>query len=188
MISLSGRLILSIFTHMHLARIHPFYDGNGRLSRMVQNLILNYNHLPAIKIEVGERYFYKRLLRNALREFNERKNGEYTKCNSIKSFFEYLASIGNINLDRIESILKKRRTFEVIFDSKEKQKAISLEHKLKDAISAQIPNKGITARLNRDGKKIIVRGDISQQQIEGMLKYGKNHTSKIKCQVTPKKY
>jgi Fic family protein len=39
-------LILSFDAHFNLVSVHPFEDGNGRVSRLVMNFIQHYNSLP----------------------------------------------------------------------------------------------------------------------------------------------
>ena len=48
----------AVHAHFHLARIHPFKDGNGRTARLVQNGILNYNGFPPVVLEKYERSQY----------------------------------------------------------------------------------------------------------------------------------
>ena len=88
----------AVFAHYHLARIHPFNDGNGRTSRMVQNLILKRENLPPVIIKEGERGFYKELISRAIYE-REQKEGHYSPKQI--EFANYIASKINISLDLI---------------------------------------------------------------------------------------
>ncbi len=95
--------------HLHSARIHPFIDGNGRTSRLVQNLLLkNSGYAPAL-ITSEERVLYQQLLRSALRGYQEReategfekvweKPLEVSEKESI--FYNYIASKVNLTLER----------------------------------------------------------------------------------------
>ena len=51
--------------HWHLVRIHPFEDGNGRLARLLMNLILIRAHAPPIVIRNEDRADYLEALRRA---------------------------------------------------------------------------------------------------------------------------
>ena len=51
--------------HWHLVRIHPFEDGNGRLARLLMNLILIRAHAPPIVIRNEDRAVYLEALRRA---------------------------------------------------------------------------------------------------------------------------
>jgi Fic family protein len=56
----------AVHAHFHIARIHPFDDGNGRTARAVQNIVLeNSNFYPAI-IMPAERVEYLHLIDNAI--------------------------------------------------------------------------------------------------------------------------
>jgi Fic family protein len=44
-------LIKAIYLHHEMIRIHPFVDGNGRITRIAKNWILMYNLYPPIFIK-----------------------------------------------------------------------------------------------------------------------------------------
>ena len=173
----------AIFGHLHLARVHPFFDGNGRTSRMIQNLILDYNGYPVIKIEYGERTFYQRLLRGALRDFNDRETEQNYGGGNIKTFFEYLATIENITLDNVEKELKKSRHYRISFKGiKDKSQLFTIEHTLRNNVKSKLPNSGIMVKLDQNKRTIKVKGDISKKQLECGLKSVNNG---IKWEVIP---
>ena len=168
-------LVRAIFGHMHFIRNHPFCDGNGRTARMMQNLILNYNHFPPIRIERGERDFYQMVIGNALNELENRLSlDHYKKNGGMKLFFEYLASIENITLDRIEEELKRKREFGIYVEAKGVEKIYSVEHALKSARDRGMKGKGVTIRLDKGKRMVIVKGDISFEEIEPVVRGLKN--------------
>ena len=60
-LSQSGKadpLLRAAWVHWTLARIHPFGDGNGRIARLWQNLVLFQGHLTAALIRSSERKEY----------------------------------------------------------------------------------------------------------------------------------
>jgi len=107
--------------HFHIARIHPFQDGNGRTARMIQDYKLIKNNLPPAGISKAERYIYYDLLDKACVDYIDLKNVldnkyygmEKRKAEidpqllilgnkpNIKSFMTFLASKVNDNLERI---------------------------------------------------------------------------------------
>ena len=50
--------------HIHFTAIHPFYDGNGRLARLIANLPVLYAGYPPIVIPSEEREEYLRTIWN----------------------------------------------------------------------------------------------------------------------------
>ncbi len=55
----------SCYAHYRIARIHPFRDGNGRTSRLIQNILLKKAGLPPVDILPQERLEYYKNLREA---------------------------------------------------------------------------------------------------------------------------
>ncbi len=52
------KLILSFEAHYELVYIHPFYDGNGRTSRLMMNAIQNYFQLPLAIVHSEDKVEY----------------------------------------------------------------------------------------------------------------------------------
>lgn len=51
-------LVLAVWTHWAIARIHPFEDGNGRMARLWQDLVLLRGRLTAAIIRPEDRKIY----------------------------------------------------------------------------------------------------------------------------------
>ena len=51
-------IILSALVHLKFIAIHPFGDGNGRLSRILMNVILFNNKYPLFIIDYNDRHTY----------------------------------------------------------------------------------------------------------------------------------
>lgn len=58
-------LELSALVSMKFVTIHPFVDGNGRVSRLIMNFILKKNNYPQINIYFREREEYIKCVRKA---------------------------------------------------------------------------------------------------------------------------
>ena len=108
---------LAALAHYKLAFIHPFYDGNGRTSRLLMNLILMRAGYPPIIIRKQDRLEYYEYLeisnKGDIRPFvrfiakcTERTLNEYILiCNSSNSIsaesYDYLNNLMNQNDDLI---------------------------------------------------------------------------------------
>ena len=51
-----------VFAHVSFTRVHPFFDGNGRLARLLSNLPVLRAGLPPIIISKARRFDYVRIL------------------------------------------------------------------------------------------------------------------------------
>lgn len=80
---------LAALAHYKFVKIHPFGDGNGRISRLITNFILHKHNFPLIVIEYKNRKSYYKSLRKA------DKDGE----NIFVKYFvrRYLAQYKKIN-------------------------------------------------------------------------------------------
>jgi Fic family protein len=86
-------LILAALFHYKFVAIHPFDDGNGRLSRILMNLILMRNGFPPVIIKLEDRQNYYSLLSQA-------DTGNYWPF--IEYIGDYLATSLNLYLKAIE--------------------------------------------------------------------------------------
>lgn len=63
-------LVIATLFHHQFVAIHPFDDGNGRMVRLLMNLILLQNRFPAIVVKQDDRMNYYQVLRQAdVREY-----------------------------------------------------------------------------------------------------------------------
>ena len=63
---------LAALVHLKFVTVHPFSDGNGRISRLMVNFVLNKNEYPMLNIEhKGRRAYYIALERSQVNN-NER--------------------------------------------------------------------------------------------------------------------
>ena len=92
----------AIYSHLHLARIHPFVDGNGRTSRILQDIILDHLDIPVPIINAGERHTYYNTLRKAILDWNNQSGEEKKEVTEGEElFYDFIAGKINVSLDQL---------------------------------------------------------------------------------------
>jgi len=93
--SIIEELNLSFDAHFNLVSIHPFYDGNGRTSRLLMNYIQAYYNLPLAIVQSGTKAEYIQALidtreKDDIQIFRDFMAAEYAMQlkNEIKKFEE----------------------------------------------------------------------------------------------------
>ncbi|MCY7408821.1 MAG: Fic family protein [Chitinophagales bacterium] len=100
--TISNPIIRSIYLHHEMIRIHPFADGNGRVTRIAKNWILMFDLYPPIFIdEVSQKKEYINALSNSFSEL-DKSPAQWNK--SINLFFEQQL---DILFESILSLLEK---------------------------------------------------------------------------------
>ncbi len=84
-----------IMAHLGIAAIQPFYDGNKRCARLVQNRILLDGDFPPSIIPAGESVFYRKLFEKAFPAY------EKGDIDGQRQFYDFCASKVNVALDDI---------------------------------------------------------------------------------------
>lgn len=98
---------LAILAHFHLVRVHPFEDGNGRTSRLLQNLTLNHYRFPIAIIYKGEKQDYIHHLDEAVKNYKLRSqdNGSFWQniSDAERNLYNYLTTKVLVSFDLINS-------------------------------------------------------------------------------------
>lgn len=76
---------VAAYVHADFIRIHPFRDGNGRVSRLVMNLILRKYGLPLNAVNVPRQEYY-----DALNHFYTTKDMEPLTELFIRSYYDQM--------------------------------------------------------------------------------------------------
>ncbi len=79
-------IILSALVHLRLVTIHPFGDGNGRITRLLMNVVLNNSNYPLFIIDYKNRKGYY----SALEKSQVKEDDSYFLNWFIKSYFKSL--------------------------------------------------------------------------------------------------
>jgi len=73
--SISNPIVRAIYFHHELIRIHPFVDGNGRVTRIAKNWMLMYDLYPPIFIDdAAQKKEYITTLGNSFKELMKEPN------------------------------------------------------------------------------------------------------------------
>ena len=103
-------IIRSIYFHHELIRIHPFVDGNGRVTRLAKNWMLMFNLYPPTFItDVSKKKDYTNALANSFKELAKFPNqwNEHTEL-FFEQELDYLMYNASQLYNSIDKIGKKR--------------------------------------------------------------------------------
>jgi len=104
-------LISYVKLHLAFVRIHPFFDGNGRLARLVANIPVLRTGLPPIIIPREQRKAYIDALSDyhfAVGQINA-GDGLLPKAEKLKPFTEFCRKAWQASLDLVEEVREKQR-------------------------------------------------------------------------------
>jgi hypothetical protein len=118
-------VIASLFHHQFTA-IHPFDDGNGRMARLLMNLILMQNGYPPIVIKQQDRNNYYQVLRRADAGEYEPLI-EYNNELLLYALNVYLRGAKGDNIDEIDDVDKEIALFKLTLRNEKPAKKINPE-------------------------------------------------------------
>lgn len=97
-------LSAAVYAHLHLVRVHPFEDTNGRTARTLQNVILNSARIPIPVIHSGEKRDYHAHIERAKWAWRERTsadNPQEALSEGEKDFNDFIGGKILVSLDTI---------------------------------------------------------------------------------------
>ncbi len=188
------QIVKAIVAHVYFAWIHPYGDGNGRMSRLVEFAILLRVGVPDIAAHLPSNFYndtrdkYYKELQNSHGEFNE---GSYPKEADLHGFLEYALQGFKDELDKqfkrihglqiltiwhdvIHAQFRKRFS-ENLSKTRQRQKRLVLDltdHRFeKPASRTEIPDiTAALARAYRDKTERTIQRDLNELVKMGMLK------------------
>jgi Fic family protein len=104
-------LELATLFHFRFIRIHPFEDGNGRISRLLTNYILLRNGYPIVIVESEKKRDYLRALHATDNEVGSSpSDGANAELAQITPFLNYMSTLLTDSLERcIKAALPESR-------------------------------------------------------------------------------
>jgi Fic family protein len=108
---------IKIYTDMHIsfAGIHPFYDGNGRLARLVANLpLLKHGYLPII-VSSENRAEYIELLSTynlSTKELDNNTSSLVEECKAYVELFDFFEDQYNNSEELLETLRASTKKLE----------------------------------------------------------------------------
>lgn len=104
-------VMASVQLHVSFARIHPFFDGNGRLARLIANIPVLKSGLPPIIIPRQQRKQYIDALSAYHFSAGQIKMGDALLPNqdALQPFTRFCKQVWEESLDLVEEIWQKQR-------------------------------------------------------------------------------
>lgn len=81
---------LAVLAHLKFVTIHPFTDGNGRISRLIMNFILHKNEFPLLDIEYKNRAQYYNSLERSQIKMDDSPFLNFAIKKYLKEYKKYL--------------------------------------------------------------------------------------------------
>ena len=136
--------------HFHISRIHPFGDGNGRVARLIQNIILQHGGYFPIVFKKQEKITYISFLDSAVNSYNQ----AISSLENIPLFLELKGNLIKSNFTNKEKehykslslrMLAKKLTSDVLkfcnFMLEKEKKILELECKKIEQVIKLNPHK-----------------------------------------------
>jgi len=178
--------------HLHFVRIHPLPEGNGRTSRLLQNLVLDAEGYAPVDIKKGEKMLYQRNLKEALRGFYERENIQTGKhderflsaltnappiTESESRFLDYIATKVNMSADNLITEIDTMPKYRVVLEGNPEPGQIFA---VKNAIRSYLSKLGRPGQVNllRERGSMEISGNLTQEDIASTI--GKNYGPSFK--------
>ncbi len=107
------RQALNAYVYLHLAfvRIHPFFDGNGRLARLVANIPVLKTGLPPIIIPREQRKAYIDVLSTYHHAAGQIRAGDelVTDFERVKPFADFCKAAWQATIELVDEVRKKQQ-------------------------------------------------------------------------------
>lgn len=158
------------YAHLSMFIMQPCSDGNKRVGRTLQNLILQEAKLPPPIIYSAESPEYISKLCAARMAFDERGSTSSSDdfSQTERDFFDYIGTKVLISLDRMNDALSKDKKFKIELvanPSHRKETYLSAKHALQSLLRKRDPQ----GQVRLGEAELILRGNITESDIGAVL-------------------
>ncbi|MDE2855639.1 MAG: Fic family protein [Chloroflexota bacterium] len=165
---IAGQIIKAVVAHVYFAWIHPYGDGNGRMTRLIEFVILLRAGVPDVAAHLLSNFYNKtrdQYYSNLQASHGEYRDGSYTEKSNLLSFIGYALQGFKDELDEQFSIIHgmqvriiwhdyihaefRKRFSENLSPARQRQKRLILDltvHKFDEAVTKN-EIRGITPAL-----------------------------------------
>lgn len=183
-------ILRSIQSHIEIVRIHPYEDGNGRVSRLVQNFCLQEKGYPGVIITPTEKELYITLLEQTLKDRMQSQSSIEKPSTHEQSFQQYIATKVLESVEHLEQELLKKRMYEVTLQSPRLEKGLVLNiAKQLRGFGKSTPCEHLSVHVKQSqGKEGIleIMGDVSKDRLETLIKNGLKPSYKVTVAIETK--
>ena len=160
----------AIDAHLQLINIHPFKDGNGRLSRLIQNFFLtDNNYTPSIIVpSCGDDYM--KLVERAREDREKNLSSRFSQSSKELDFFSFVAESILCTSKCLEDELSKNKFFQVNFSNVDNGELFNYLKRMRSSLrrnNSNVKIKVVDGSSKR--KNIRVKGDISRDDLKTIL-------------------
>lgn len=165
----------SIEFHLDFLSIHPYDDGNGRSSRLVQNYILQSAGYSPCLVPIGEREHYIKTLRDAILDREHGKSHFHKPSENELLLRSYLSEKVLTTTKSLEKEINKQKIYEVVLNRNRDNPDFSFYRRFASIIRSYNnftrgdQNITVTISSRDDLPKLRIEGDISRKGLDELL-------------------
>ncbi len=160
--------------HLYFAIIHPLDDGNGRVARLLQNVVLYHQEIPPMVIPHTERPTYLNHIEDALQGFRERSGQENMLGNQSHAeyrFIEYLVDKCKGSTERMAEKMGRLKKYQITITTKKdsKETVRNVRKVLRSALASQGGTLPVITRSKLDNTTLEVVTCVPEMALVGVL-------------------
>src|SRR3989344_17376 len=145
----------AIHTHIEFARIHPYEEGNGRASRLVQNLLLEQKAITPAIIRSADREIYLAVLKGAISDRNNSKSSVYQQSRNEIVFHDFIEAKVLDSTELLENELRNRRVYDIdLYNMTGKEVSFSIKKGLSN----------LARRYDKSGLKVSLKEHVGDRR------------------------